>query len=164
MQKTMKKTMQKKNRKGFTLVELIVVIAILAVLAAAAIAGYAGVTGNAKASQAKSNAATIVTALNNYNAITGGNAVTAKPAIVGTGSASATWNLSVRTDGALSTPGVMTATVPTVTAANAVKGPVDMELMVTMTAAEWGDALAYINAGSKVWTVLETAASAPAAT
>ena len=44
----MQKLMNRRNRKGFTLIELIVVIAILAILAAIAIPRFAGFTDKAK--------------------------------------------------------------------------------------------------------------------
>ncbi len=51
-----------KNRKGFTLIELIVVIAIIAILAAVLIPRFAGFTDRADKSAAQSTARTIATA------------------------------------------------------------------------------------------------------
>jgi type IV pilus assembly protein PilA len=44
--------MRKNNRKGFTIVELVIVIAVIAVLAGVLIPTFAGVTKNAKESKA----------------------------------------------------------------------------------------------------------------
>lgn len=52
-----------RNRKGFTLIELIVVIAIIAILAAVLIPRFAGFTDRADESAAVSTAKTINTAL-----------------------------------------------------------------------------------------------------
>lgn len=162
MKKTMKKTMQK-NRKGFTLVELIVVIAILAVLAAAAIAGYAGVTQNARQSQARSNAATICNAVNNHLSIAttpsaniGGAALvvgasgtdatgTTATALVNTTTGANTLDLSI----APTAPGGVAGAAIVATAA----GPVNMTLTVTLTGAEWADALRLIEVSGTTWTV-----------
>lgn len=59
--------MFRKNKKGFTLIELIVVIAILAILAAIAIPTFIGVTDNAKTTVALANARTLVSAINVHN-------------------------------------------------------------------------------------------------
>jgi len=59
----------KKNRKGFTLIELIVVIAILAILAAIAIPTFIGVTQNASNTVITANARTLVSSINAYNAL-----------------------------------------------------------------------------------------------
>lgn len=56
----------KQNKKGFTLVELIVVMAIIAVLAAILVPTMLGFMNNAKITQANANAKSINTA---YNAI-----------------------------------------------------------------------------------------------
>jgi len=61
--------MFKKNRKGFTLIELIVVIAILAILAAIAIPTFIGVTKNATDTVVIANARTLVSSINAYNAL-----------------------------------------------------------------------------------------------
>jgi type IV pilus assembly protein PilA len=61
--------MFKKNRKGFTLIELIVVIAILAILAAIAIPTFIGVTQNATDTVVIANARTLVSSINAYNAL-----------------------------------------------------------------------------------------------
>ena len=54
----------KLNKKGFTLVELIVVMAIIAVLAAILVPTMLGFMNNAKYTQANANAKTIYTAVN----------------------------------------------------------------------------------------------------
>lgn len=59
----------RRNKKGFTLIELIVVIAILAILAAIAIPAFMGITDQATASVNLANAKTIATALNANNAL-----------------------------------------------------------------------------------------------
>lgn len=60
---------QNKNRKGFTLVELVVVIAILAVLSVGAITGYSNVRDGADEAVAKANASVIVNSLNTFNTL-----------------------------------------------------------------------------------------------
>jgi type IV pilus assembly protein PilA len=69
--------MFKKNKKGFTLIELIVVIAILAILAAIAIPTFIGVTQNAQTTVIVANARTLVSSINAYNALNPGNEVAA---------------------------------------------------------------------------------------
>lgn len=59
----------RKNRKGFTLVELIIVIAILAILAAVAIPNFIGLTKEANRGKNIGNATSIVSAINTYNAL-----------------------------------------------------------------------------------------------
>lgn len=56
----------KRNRRGFTLIELMVVIAIIIILAAIAIPNYINMTHRAQASKATSDAAVIATALEVY--------------------------------------------------------------------------------------------------
>lgn len=51
--------MKKNNKKGFTLVELVIVVAVMAILVAVAIPTIGNVTNRAKDSVAKSNAQTI---------------------------------------------------------------------------------------------------------
>ena len=59
----------RKNKKGFTLIELIIVIAILAILAAVAIPSFVGLQAEAERGRNIGNATAIVTAINAYNAI-----------------------------------------------------------------------------------------------
>jgi len=59
----------KKNKKGFTLIELIIVIAILAILAAVAIPNFIGLQDQANRGKEIGNATAIVTAVNTYNAV-----------------------------------------------------------------------------------------------
>ena len=59
----------KKNKKGFTLIELIIVIAILAILAAVAIPSFVGLQNEAKRGRDIGNATAIVTAVNAWNAV-----------------------------------------------------------------------------------------------
>lgn len=56
------------NRKGFTLIELIVVIAILGILAAVLIPRFTGFTEKARATEALVDAKQIATALDSYYA------------------------------------------------------------------------------------------------
>ena len=56
----------RKNKKGFTLIELIVVIAILAILAAIAIPSFIGITDQANDKVALANARSISSAFNAY--------------------------------------------------------------------------------------------------
>lgn len=51
--------MKKNNKKGFTLVELVIVVAVMAVLVAIAIPTVSSITGSAKKAVAASNAQTI---------------------------------------------------------------------------------------------------------
>jgi prepilin-type N-terminal cleavage/methylation domain-containing protein len=64
----------RKNRKGFTLIELIVVIAILAILAAIAIPSFIGVTENANNTVVLANARTLVSLINANNTLADTNA------------------------------------------------------------------------------------------
>jgi type IV pilus assembly protein PilA len=58
----------KKRKKGFTLIELIVVIAILAILAAVAVPNFIGITDTATSAQQNGAAAEFANAINIYNA------------------------------------------------------------------------------------------------
>ncbi|MDD5131068.1 MAG: type II secretion system protein [bacterium] len=57
-----------RNRKGFTLVELLIVIVILGILAAIVIARFAGATKESKESNLKGNLRTIRSSLETYKA------------------------------------------------------------------------------------------------
>jgi prepilin-type N-terminal cleavage/methylation domain-containing protein len=59
----------RKNKKGFTLVELIIVIAILAILAAVAVPSFLGLQQEAERGRDVGNATAIVTAINAWNAL-----------------------------------------------------------------------------------------------
>ena len=59
----------RRNKKGFTIIELIVVIAIIAILAAIAIPSFIGITDSANAKVDLANARNIATAINAYNAL-----------------------------------------------------------------------------------------------
>ncbi len=58
-----------KNRKGFTLIELIVVIAIVAILAAIAIPSFIGLTNEATTSKNYATAVEMASAINVYNTL-----------------------------------------------------------------------------------------------
>ncbi len=55
----------KKNKKGFTLVELMIVVVIMAILVAVAVPIYSAVTKNAKDKTCASNARTLSSQMNN---------------------------------------------------------------------------------------------------
>jgi len=56
------------NRKGFTLIELVVVVAVIAILAAIAIPSYLGIQKKAARSEAKANLEALALALEGYMA------------------------------------------------------------------------------------------------
>lgn len=68
----------KRNRKGFTIIELIVVIAIIAILAAIAIPSFVGITNDANEKVEIANATMIATAINAYNALNPSSVITDK--------------------------------------------------------------------------------------
>ena len=59
----------RRNKKGFTLIELIVVFAIIAILAAIAIPTFIGITDEANNAVEIANARSIATAINAHNAL-----------------------------------------------------------------------------------------------
>lgn len=68
---------KKRNKKGFTLIELIVVIAILAILAAILIPRFVGFQDKARRTQVIMDAKQIATAIDSLIAETTGGAITA---------------------------------------------------------------------------------------
>lgn len=60
--------MKKNNKKGFTLVELVIVVAVMAVLVAVAIPTVSSIVGSAEDAVAKSNARTIESMIKLYMA------------------------------------------------------------------------------------------------
>ena len=72
----------KKNKKGFTLIELIIVIAILAILAAVAIPNFIGLQTEAKRGRDIGTASAIVSAINSWNAVYSDKQVTSTDAAV----------------------------------------------------------------------------------
>ena len=74
-----------KNRKGFTLIELMVVILIVGILAAVAIPLMRGRVDSAKWSEGKAVAGTIATALRAYAAEKGGQGTWTNPTLANLG-------------------------------------------------------------------------------
>ena len=74
-----------KNRKGFTLIELMVVILIVGILAAVAIPLMRGRIDSAKWSEGKAVAGTIATAIRAYAAEKGGQGTWANPTLANLG-------------------------------------------------------------------------------
>ena len=70
-------TLTRKNRKGFTLIELIVVIGILVVLSVLAAVAYGNLTQDSRDAANNADAAVIARSLNTFNAITDDAPVTA---------------------------------------------------------------------------------------
>lgn len=73
-------TLKRKNRKGFTLIELIVVVAILAILAAIAIPSFIGLQEKAAEGVAIADASAIAGSINVWNAMHPEAKITTKPA------------------------------------------------------------------------------------
>ena len=74
------KLINKKRKKGFTLIELIVVIAILAILAAVAVPNFIGITDSARKATENGAAAEYANAININNATaTAATKITTKP-------------------------------------------------------------------------------------
>ena len=63
---------KKNNKKGFTLIEVMVVVAIIAILAAVAIPAYLSYQEQARAEVAKSSASAVMESYNGYVLIDGG--------------------------------------------------------------------------------------------
>jgi prepilin-type N-terminal cleavage/methylation domain-containing protein len=74
-----------KNRKGFTLIELMVVILIVGILAAVAIPLMRGRIDSAKWTEGKSVAGTIATAIRAYGAEKGGTGLWVNPTLANLG-------------------------------------------------------------------------------
>ena len=89
----MKKSHVQKNKKGFTLIELIVVVAILAILAAIAVPNFIGMANRAKTATEIATAAEWVNAINIHNTLAKGDttitaisdaaALAAEPVVLG---------------------------------------------------------------------------------
>lgn len=65
-----------RNKKGFTLIELIVVVAILAILAAIAVPAFAGISNRADQGVEIANAKMIAQAINLHNTLYPNNTIT----------------------------------------------------------------------------------------
>lgn len=68
---TKTKKSKRDNRRGFTIVELLIVIVIIGILAAITIVAYNGVQLRSKTSASKTTAATVVRKIEAYNMISG---------------------------------------------------------------------------------------------
>lgn len=60
-----------RNKKGFTLIEVMVVVALIAILSAIAIPAYLSYRRDAEMEVAKSSMVTIIDSINGYNAVKG---------------------------------------------------------------------------------------------
>lgn len=60
-----------KNKKGFTLIEVMVVVALIAILSAIAIPAYLSYRRDAEMEVAKSSMVTVIDSINGYNAVKG---------------------------------------------------------------------------------------------
>lgn len=77
---------QAKNKKGFTLVELVIVIAVLAIIAAIAIPTVTNVINNANAAADKTNAQSIETAIKTAESEVAANATNSSDRVTALGS------------------------------------------------------------------------------
>ncbi len=96
----LEKIKQDNSKGGFTIVELLVVIVVIAILAAITIVSYTGVTNRAKTAKALSNASSVQSYAEVYNADNGAYPVTL--AAFG-GTTSATLSSGVTVSGAAPT-------------------------------------------------------------
>jgi len=65
------KLTKEKNKKGFTLIEVMVVVALIAILSAIAIPAYLSYRRDAEMEVARSSMVTVIDSINGYNAIKG---------------------------------------------------------------------------------------------
>lgn len=86
----LKKLYALKNKKGFTLVELMVVVAILGILVAVAVPVYNNVTDRAAIQVDESNARTLTSSLSQLSTLNGGTLATAATVGATSGTAVAT--------------------------------------------------------------------------
>ena len=100
----LEKIKQDNSKGGFTIVELLVVIVVIAILAAITIVSYTGVTNRAKTAKALSNASSVQSYAEVYNADNGAYPVTLA-AFGGTTSATLSSGVSV-IGGNGTTPGI----------------------------------------------------------
>ena len=89
-----KRIEQSEIKSGFTIVELLVVIVVIAILAAITIVSYTGVTNRAKTAKALSNASSVQSYAEVYNADNGAYPVNLA-AFAGTTSATLSSGISV---------------------------------------------------------------------
>jgi len=72
---TLQERKMNESDEGFTLIELLIVIVVLGILAAVVVFALGSVTGNAKAAACNSDAKTVVTAVQAYNAQNSPNSI-----------------------------------------------------------------------------------------